>query len=117
MSTPQQRFRVSGAREAFEKMASTAAFEIACDYAFMQLVSELPATVDPNTPTDPYVAIDANAQRYGAGRVLEILKHLHEQEKEPTPTKREQLRYAQPSTIPGASRPSNRPDTRTETGK
>lgn len=78
-------------------MVASVEFETACDYALLQLSHELSPNITPNLPTDPYVGIDANAQRHGAFRVIEILKHLADPEKEPTQPKTERLNYASPS--------------------
>lgn len=109
MDTPKKRFQVSGSIGGFSKMVATMEFETACDYALLQLSHELSPNITPNLPTDPYVGIDANAQRHGAFRVIEILKHLADPEKEPTQLKTERLNYASPSSRPSRTLTSNDP--------
>lgn len=69
------------------------AFDHACQYALMQLQHEMPPTTVPGHPCDPYLAIDANSQMFGARRVLEILATLSDPIKTPAPLKTEQLKY------------------------
>ena len=85
MSTPKERFLTSGHAANFAKLAASEAFEPACDYALAQLCSELPVNCQPGMAPDALLGFDANAQRVGATRVLEILKTIHEAPK-PTPT-------------------------------
>lgn len=93
MNTPKERFIASPHAANFAKAANTEAFEAACDYALMQLCSELPVNCQPGMANDYLIGYDANGQRTGATRVLEILKHLHEAPKAPTPTKTPALHY------------------------
>lgn len=93
MSTPRQRFQLSGLSEKFKGVVASESFELACDYALLQLFSELPPNNVPGSPTDPYVGLDANAQAWGARRVIEILQHLHEPEKEPKQSPKPTLNY------------------------
>lgn len=93
MDTPHERFLVTGHAVPFSKVAATETFEAACDYALLQLQSEMRPTSVPGLPVDPYVAIDANSQMWGASRVLQILKHLHEPIKQPEPVKGQSLHY------------------------
>lgn len=94
MSTPKERFLVSGHAKAFELIRGSEAFEVACDYALLQLQSEMPASHSPGMPTDPYVGICCNSEANGAKKVIEILKHISEPVKKPEPPKRESLNYA-----------------------
>ena len=93
MPTPRESFILSGKAAAFKAVVATDYFEIACDYAMLQLLSEQQQNVLPGRPVDPYVGLDANAQMKGAARVLEILKTLHEPVKPPTQEKRPSLNY------------------------
>lgn len=96
MRTPKESFLLSGKADEFKKILATESFEVACDYALLQLVSDLPPNTTPSLPTDPYIGIDANAQLFGAKRVLAILQSLAE----PVPTKktdkRDTLNYDRP---------------------
>lgn len=94
MTTPKEYFIVSGHATEFGKMASTEQFSVACDYALLQLVSELAPNTMPGMPTDALVGFDANAQRTGAARVLAILKTLHQPNTPKPQPKRETLNYA-----------------------
>lgn len=96
MRTPKELFHVSGFLASFKEVVKADCFESACEYALMQLQSELPPTVEPGTPTDPYIGLDANSQLQGARRVLTILKSLHEHDKKSEPPKRDRLNYANP---------------------
>ena len=93
MRSPRESFLLSGKAAEFKKIVSTEAFEVACDYALMELQSHMPANTTPGLPTDPYVGLDANAQMFGAKRVIEILKSLHEPVKQPQPTPKQTLHY------------------------
>lgn len=93
MNTPKDRFIASGHAANFAKLAASESFEPACDYALSQLCSELPVNCQPGMPPDALLGFDANAQRVGASRVLEILKHLHEPPKPPTTPKTPKLNY------------------------
>lgn len=93
MSTPHERFIASGSLPAFKAATATAAFEVACDYALLQLQSEMRPTAMPGAPVDPYIGLDANSQMWGAARVLEILKHLHEAPKPSSSQKNQSLHY------------------------
>lgn len=85
---------MSGHAAAFSKLVASEAFEPACDYALLQLQSEMPATTIPGITADPITAIDANSQMQGARRVLAILQSLSEPIKPPTQPKRDKLNYA-----------------------
>ncbi len=94
MRSPRESFQLTGKAPEWAKVvASVPGFETACDYALLQLQSEMTPTTIPGSPTDPYHAIDANSQMWGARRVLAILKTLHEPVKQATPPKRESLHY------------------------
>jgi len=90
---PRKSFQASGKAAEFKKIAASESFEVACEYAFLQLASEMPPTTTPSLPTDPYVAIDANGQMHGAARVLEILRTIADPVKEPELLKRDSLHY------------------------
>jgi hypothetical protein len=94
MRTPRESFLLTGKVKEFERLISSDAFETACDYALLQLQSEMPPNKFPGMPIDPCLGLDVNAQIHGAIRVIEILKTLHEPVKPPTPTKKETLKYA-----------------------
>lgn len=94
MHTPRELFLISGHAPDFKKLVASESLEPACLHALAQLQSEMPANTFPGQPTDPYVAIDANAQMHGARRVIEILLSLHEPPKSPLPPKPDRLNYA-----------------------
>ena len=91
MRTPRESFQLSGKAADFKKIAATEAFEVACDYALMELQQQMPPNCTPSLPTDPYVGIDANAQMWGAKRVIELLKNLAEPTKAPEQTRRQTI--------------------------
>lgn len=91
MRTPKESFRLSGHAAAFKNIAGTEAFEVACDYALMELQQQMPPNCTPGLPTDPYIGIDANAQMWGAKRVIDLLKNLSEPTKEPDQPKRKTI--------------------------
>lgn len=93
MRTPKESFLLTGKAAEFLKIVGSEAFEVACDYALLELQSRMPPNTTPNLPTDPYVGLDANAQMWGARRLIEVLKTLPEPIKEPTPPKRDTLHY------------------------
>lgn len=87
MRTPKEAFLTSGHAAAFAKIVSNEAFEPACNAALLELQCWMSPTVTPGVPTDPYIAIDANSQMFGAKVVLNILKSLCEPIKQPSKTK------------------------------
>lgn len=93
MNTPKESFLTGGQAETFKKIVGSEAFVVACDYALMELQHQMPPTNTPGLPTDPYVAIDANSQMWGARRAIEILKTLSEPIKQPTAPKQDRLHY------------------------
>ena len=94
MVTPKEHFLISGKAPAWATVvAKVPELDTACDYALLELLSQMPANTQPQLPTDPYVGLDANAQMCGARRVLEILKTIAEPIKPSESTKRESLHY------------------------
>ena len=93
MRTPRESFLLTGKAADFQKIAASEAFETACDYALLELQHQMPPNTTPSLPTDPYVGLDANAQMWGARRVIELLKTLAEPIKTTTPPKRDSLHY------------------------
>lgn len=93
MRTPRESFLLSGKAGDFKKVAATEAFEVACDYALLQLQSDMLPNRLPGLPIDPCAGLDANAQMQGAARVLDILKTIAEPSKPPEALKRESLHY------------------------
>ena len=91
MATPRESFQLSGIAAEFKKVVSADYFDVACDYAVLQLLSEMPSNQRAGAPVDPYTGMDSNAQMHGARRVLDILKSLAEPIKPTTPTKRETI--------------------------
>lgn len=93
MRTPKESFLTSGHSAAFSKVVSTECFEVACNYALLELSYWLPPTTTPGIPTDPYIAIDANSQLFGAKKVIAILQSLSDPIKTETSTKKDTLNY------------------------
>ena len=93
MRPPKDCFLTSGHSVAFSKLVASESFEPACNYALLQLQSEMAPTTMPGTPTDPYIAMDANSQMFGAKRVLAILSTIAEPIKQPTAPKQHKLTY------------------------
>ncbi len=93
MRTPRESFLLSGKAAEFKKIAAAESFETACDYAVLQLQSEMLPNRLPGLPIDPCAGLDANAQMQGAARVIDILKTIAEPITPPTPAKRESLHY------------------------
>jgi hypothetical protein len=93
MRTPKESFLVSGHAAEFAKLVANEHFCPACEYALLQLQSEMAPSSVPGQPTDPYVGLDSNSQMFGARRVLKIMQDLPIPEKSTQP-KRESLHYA-----------------------
>lgn len=93
MRTAREIFLTSGHADAWKTVVASPAFEPACQMALAQLVGQVSPTTTPGLPTDPYVAIDANSQMFGAKRILEILYTLADPVKQVTETKRNTLHY------------------------
>lgn len=96
MRAPRDSFKLTGHGEAFARLRATVPFETACDYALLELQAQMPPNTTPSLPTDPYVGLDANAQMFGARRVIEILKALGDPDKPRDTTPRPTLHYNQP---------------------
>jgi hypothetical protein len=93
MKSPRESFQTSGKAAEFRRCAGNEAFEPACEYALLQLVSEMQPNRQPSLPIDPYAGLDANAQIHGARRVLEILQTIADPIKLPQPENRNSLNY------------------------
>lgn len=93
MRDPREAFLQSGAAAEFRKMVSSPAFDVACDYALLQMVYTALPNILPGKPVDPYGGLDANAQINGAKRVIHILRTLSDPIKEKLPPRRETLHY------------------------
>ena len=93
MTSPKDRFLTSGHAKGFLALVASEHFSPACDYALLEMQSELPVNCQPGMPLDPFLGADANAQRVGAIRVLEILKTLSEPHKPPTTQTSQKLHY------------------------
>jgi hypothetical protein len=83
--TPAYTFKTSGNREPMNLLSGTEPFLVACDYALLILLEEVP---DPMNPT-------GLAQIIGARRVLEILKTIGEPIKDTKPARPPGLNYNQ----------------------
>lgn len=70
-----------------EQQAKTESFHVACDYALLALLEELPESGDPSK------AWDCHSQVVGARRVLAILRTLHEMPEEKKLPKPPSLNY------------------------
>lgn len=93
--TPRDSFlRLPQAKEWQRILADAPAVEIACEFALLQLQSEMPPSILPDRQADPFIGFDANSQMQGAMRVLRILKTLCEPQGPPTQPKRNTLNYA-----------------------
>lgn len=94
MTTPKERYiALAEGVETVKGIVHSASFTTACDYALLQLQSEMTPNCLPGQPTDPYIGLDANAQMLGARRVIEILKTLPEPIEQKQPTRRPTLKY------------------------
>lgn len=93
MRTPKECWLTSGHSEAWKSIIGKPEFDPACHHALMILASEMPPTTVPGIPADPYIAIDANSQMFGARRVLAILASLSDPVPKPTTTKAPTLKY------------------------
>lgn len=94
MRTIREQFQTSGKPLALAKLlAADPEFENVCNYALLQLQSELPVNAQVGSATDPYVGLDANAQMHGAQRIVQILQTIHQPVKEPATPKKDRLNY------------------------
>lgn len=95
MRTPKELFLVGGFAPQLKEAAAKEWFEAALNHAFAQFCIELRRnTTSPTLPIDAFVAVDANGQREGAQRVLEILQTLADPVKQTEPPKQQKLNYA-----------------------
>lgn len=86
LRTAKESFLAGPNRAAFEKLAETATFDGACEYALLTFIEELPpADIDPNLNWARF------SQVTGAKRVLEILRTLHLKQEAPKRTPLPQL--------------------------
>lgn len=79
MRTAREAFLQSPACAEFAKLAGTVAFDIACEYALLTFIEELPGDTDPNT------AWTQHAKTVGARRALDLLRSLHLKQEKPEP--------------------------------
>lgn len=93
MRTPREVFIASPHATGWKSVCNSEVFDPACIAALAELQSQMPSSATPGVPTDPYVGIDANAQMFGARRVLAILAGIAEPIKQPEPIKRPSLKY------------------------
>ena len=93
MNTPKERFLVSGRAAEFKKLVAAESFDVACDYAMIQLLDEMAPNILPGKPADPYIGLDANSQMQGATRFVQILKTLADPIEQPEKSKRDTLHY------------------------
>lgn len=93
MRTAKECWMASGHADTWKQIALNVAFDHACHHALMLLQSEMPPTTVPGSATDPYTALDANSQMFGAKRVLSILRHLSDPIPKSPSTKTPTLKY------------------------
>lgn len=93
MRTPKEAFLQSGMAKQFMSCVGNPAFDIACEYALLQLQSEMLPNILPGKPVDPYLGLDCNAQIHGASRVLAILHSIADPVEVKEPPKRRTLNY------------------------
>jgi len=84
---PKQAFLESQHRAAFEQIANQEAFKVACEYAMLEMVAELP---DPREPSNSW---DSACKVAGARRLLDILATLHQAPPEMKSVKPPTLNY------------------------
>lgn len=94
MRSPKDSFLISGNAIEFRKMVASPAFETACEYALLQLQSDMLPNTIPGKPVDPYLGLDQNAQMFGARRVIDLLHQLGNPPEEPKKQNRTTLHYA-----------------------
>lgn len=87
-------FLQSGQAKAWAAVVGSESFETACEYALLQLLSEMTPNVEPGKAADAYAGMDANAQMHGAARVLAILSTIANPIESPKKTARETLHYS-----------------------
>ena len=85
MINPKETFLNSVYRQPFENITASPAFQCACDYALLELLTQLPPTVDP--------LCDNHSQMVGARKVIDILQNLHKLEPEGKPVTSASLNY------------------------
>jgi hypothetical protein len=84
---PKQAFLESQHRATFEKLTEQEAFRVACEYAMLEMVAEMP------DPGDPSKAWDSACKIAGARRLLDILATLHQAPPEMKSVKPPTLNY------------------------
>jgi len=85
--SPREAFRDSQHRLAHEKITGTESFQVACEYALLTLLQELPDA------SNPSAGWDSHSQMVGARRVIDILRTLHQPEKQIEKIKPPTLNY------------------------
>ena len=70
--------KLSGHAAEFKKVAGLEAFAVACDYAILELQSQMAPNIAAGSQADPLQGLDANAQMHGAAKAPETLLHLAE---------------------------------------
>lgn len=84
---PRQTFRESPHCDIHKKLVLTEAFQVACDYALLALLQDMPESKDPSQGWDNH------SQMVGARRVIDILKTLHQSPEETKGVKPPTLNY------------------------
>lgn len=89
MRTAKDAFLQSAAKEPFSKVAESAVFDTACEYALLAFVETLPPTMDPNAGWTQAAMVS------GARGVLAMLRTLHMPEDQPKESRMPRLKPPQ----------------------
>lgn len=87
IKSPKETFIDTPHRSKHAEMVATDSFNVACDYALLQMQAEM--------SDDPQKGFESHFQMLGAQRFIRTLKTIHETAKEPTQPQRKTLNYSE----------------------
>lgn len=87
IKSPKEKFIETAHRLKHAETVATDAFQVACDYALLQMQAEM--------SDDPQKGFESHFQMLGAQRFIKTLKTIHEPAKEPVQPVRKTLNYSE----------------------
>jgi len=85
IKSPKEKFQSNPLCKIHADIATSEAFGTACDYALLQMQTEM--------PHDPLLGHDSHTKMVGAQRIVQILKTIHEPQEETKPKVQRSLNY------------------------
>jgi len=85
IKSPREKFITSPARLQWEQVTMSEPFQLACDYALLQMQTEMPAAQE--------TSFQSHQQMVGAQTLIRILKTIHEVKEKPQTKTQQGLNY------------------------